>query len=150
MSPSTTEPVRTMCGAGSIVPRSLAQLASRTSPDPLPGHPGELFIVRCHLERHGEGFHWAMVWPVDRRGQGMLWAHWDTGSAPTTILTLPVCPAQDGPHKECALYKGHPGGHSHELTAPETQWPPDSPVADLLPLLTGEALRTPEGLPPSH
>ncbi|MER5772317.1 hypothetical protein, partial [Streptomyces sp. NPDC001985] len=110
---------RLTCTVWSVLPTALARLISRISPNLLPGHPDGPYLIRCHLERHRVGPHWAMVWPVAGQGEGMLWAHWSTGGLPARVLTRPVCPETDGPHKECALYQGHPDGHSYELTTVE-------------------------------
>lgn len=78
--------------------------------------PADIRGLRCTLERHPAGHHYAMVHAV--AATTAVWTRWPHDGTPETLLVLPDCPATHAEHGGCCEYEGHPGGHSWQLHDP--------------------------------
>ena len=84
--------------------------------------PTEIQDLRCTLEAHTAGHHYAHV--IDMAATTAGWTRWPQGAGPEALLVLPDCPAT-GPDKDaCSEYEGHPGGHTWQVDDPWNPLPP--------------------------
>jgi hypothetical protein len=80
--------------------------------------------LRCTLQEHTTGDHFAFVVDLDGRDTGSVWARWVQGRLPASVVVLPDCDATGGSRSEpCCEFDGHPGGHTYELADP---WAPSA------------------------
>jgi hypothetical protein len=103
-----------VCGAQTYLPAALVPLAVRLG---AADHVTELDVqrdLRCTLEAHATGEHWALVLDLDGPDTGSVWTYWPAGGLPEKVATLPDCPDERG----CTEYAGHPGGHTSDVHDP--------------------------------
>jgi len=79
--------------------------------------------VRCMLQAHTAGDHYALVMDLPGRDTGSVWTRWNHNhpARPVrpTLVALPDCPGT--PTAPCCAFTGHPGAHTTALAEP---WPP--------------------------
>ncbi|MEU8778034.1 hypothetical protein [Streptomyces sp. NPDC048606] len=68
-------------------------------------------VLRCSLEPHADGPHMELLHDGGAAGTA-LWARWGAAGADDAVLAAADCPAAAPDGGPCALYLGHPGGHS--------------------------------------
>ncbi|MBD0736960.1 hypothetical protein [Streptomyces sp. CBMA29] len=106
---------RSICSALTVLPDPLAHTALAWS-----GYRHDMTAdirdLRCTLERHTSGAHYAMV--LDIAGNTAVWSRWPLNSTPAILLILPDCPATHPTHGGCSEYEGHPDGHTWQLHDP--------------------------------
>lgn len=105
----------TICSAMTVLPDPLARTALAWTGDHH-GDPADIRDLRCTLESHTGGYHYALVHDV--AGNTAVWSRWPQGSIPDTLLVLPDCLATHPDHGGCSEYEGHPGGHTWQLHDP--------------------------------
>ena len=126
--PDSAFPLLPVCGERSYLPTFLGPAALAFAP---PGTSSTLDVdrdLRCVLQAHTTGDHYAFVMQIDGHDSGVVWTSWNGEHQPVSLEVRPDCPATnprpDG--GDCCQYNDHPGGHSFELTDP---W--DIPLAAL-------------------
>lgn len=115
--PDTTAPPRhrPICSTPTVLPDPLARTALAWS-EGRHSLPADIRDLRCTLERHTSGNHYAMV--LDIANDTAVWSRWPPNSTAATLLVLPDCPATHPEHGGCSEYEGHPGGHTWQLIDP--------------------------------
>ncbi|MFG1805424.1 hypothetical protein [Streptomyces sp. NPDC049040] len=120
-----------VCGATAVLPVSLsAQVVALAAPHGSAELPDVEVQLRCCLQDHECGAHYALALDLPGAETGAVWARWEAGAAsPCFVLeVLPDCPATDRVSREpCSEFAGHHGGHTYELTddvAPDSRGTP--------------------------
>ncbi|MGW6457128.1 hypothetical protein ACWF94_14605 [Streptomyces sp. NPDC055078] len=135
---------RKVCGAVDALPVRLAVVIVETAPDGA-GRPDLEAFLRCPLEEHASGPHYALVWQLDDAARGEMWVRWADGQVPECSLTLPDCPGHNGrtgaAEEGCTLFADHPGAHSFDLRDPGDEALRSSPEYARLQALFDERLR---------
>lgn len=104
-----------ICDARVRLPLDLARTAQVWAQKPM-CEPAEIQDLRCTLEAHAAGDHYAHL--IDMAATTGGWTRWSGGGSPEVLLVLPDCPGT-GPDKDaCSEYEGHPGGHTWQLDDP--------------------------------
>ncbi|MFJ1582073.1 hypothetical protein ACIOC1_01965 [Streptomyces sp. NPDC088197] len=117
-SPTDRDPVPSrppLCSAMTVLPDPLARTALAWAGD-RHGIPADIRDLRCTLEHHTGGHHYALVHDVAE--STAAWSRWLHDSTPDTLLVLPDCPASHPAHGGCGEYEGHPGGHTWQIDDP--------------------------------
>lgn len=121
---SVTAPVATICGERTYLP---VELLGRTLEFAAGGTVGSVDVerqLRCTLQDHATGDHFAFVVELDGRDAGSVWTRWTRGRSPAAVLVLPDCDATSRSTAEpCFEFADHPGGHTYELADP---WAPSA------------------------
>lgn len=110
--PASRPPI---CSALTTLPDPLARTALSWAGDRQTA-PADIRDLRCTLEHHVTGDHYAMV--HDATATTAIWTRWPPGGTPEILLVLPDCPATDPVHGGCCEYEGHPGGHNWQVHDP--------------------------------
>ncbi|MEC3995132.1 hypothetical protein VSR01_16980 [Actinacidiphila sp. DG2A-62] len=105
-----------ICGELVTIPTSLtvtaARYANRTGID-----PAEIRDVRCTLQAHPTGDHWAFI--VEATETTGVWTRWNATDAPEVVFVLPDCPATDPEQQAiCSEFEFHDGGHTWQVDDP--------------------------------
>ncbi|MYS22825.1 hypothetical protein GA0115240_144882 [Streptomyces sp. DvalAA-14] len=80
--------------------------------------------LRCSLEAHTTGDHFAFVRELDGADTGSLWTSWVRGHRPADVMILGDCNAADARTGEaCCEFTEHQGMHTFDLIDP---WSVDS------------------------
>jgi hypothetical protein len=104
-----------ICGELVTIPTGVVLRAVRYADRP--GiDPTEIRDVRCTLQTHPAGDHYAFI--VEATETTSVWARWNEG-VPEVVLVLPDCPAID-PERNmiCSEYEFHVGGHTWQVDDP--------------------------------
>ncbi|MBM9508077.1 hypothetical protein [Actinacidiphila acididurans] len=104
-----------ICSTLTVLPDPLARTALAWAGDPH-GVPADIRDLRCTLQHHTTGHHYAMVNAV--ADNSAVWTRWPHDGTPDSLLVLPDCPATHPEHGHCCEYEGHPGGHTWQLHDP--------------------------------
>jgi hypothetical protein len=122
---TTTRPApapAAVCGALAFLPLHL-MISTLALAAPGTAQPADVErYLRCTLQAHREGDHYALVMELAGAETGSVWTQWASGEPPCVLTVLPDCPATraaDG--QSCCEWQDHPGAHSFDLTDP---WPP--------------------------
>jgi hypothetical protein len=111
-----------ICGQCVTLPTSLVLTALRYAGRP-EVEPWEIRDVRCTLQAHATGDHYAFV--VDTTATTSAWTRWNQSAGPQVVLVLPDCPTTGSETGTvCAEYEFHPGGHTWQIDDP---WNPVEP-----------------------
>jgi hypothetical protein len=113
-----------ICGERMTLPAELAAaaLAYGDSTDTESGDVER--ELRCSLEAHTTGDHFAFVRELDGADTGSLWTSWARGHRPAGVVVLGDCNAADAQTGEpCCEFAEHPGGHTFDVADP---WSADS------------------------
>lgn len=111
-----------ICGEPAILPTSLVLTALRYADRP-EIEPAEIGDLRCTLQAHPTGDHYAFV--VDTTATTSAWTRWNQNVGPQIVLVLPDCPTTDPDQDEsCSEYEHHHGGHTWQVDDP---WNPVEP-----------------------
>jgi hypothetical protein len=111
-------PLFPICGRTARLPPHLVQQALHLAGPhgPLAGADVERDL-RCHLQAHTGGRHYALVLELAGITTGAVWTHWADDTTPAELTVLPDCPTTDPASREpCDEFAGHPGAHTHQLT----------------------------------
>ncbi|MFC4035822.1 hypothetical protein ACFO3J_30770 [Streptomyces polygonati] len=74
--------------------------------------------LRCHLQVHSDGEHFALVLDLDGLATGAIWTRWADGTPAAALDVRPDCSFIDpASHDACCEFAFHPGAHTHQLTA---------------------------------
>ncbi|MBM9506760.1 hypothetical protein [Actinacidiphila acididurans] len=93
--------------------------ANRQDIDPI-----EIQDVRCTLQAHRTGDHYAFV--VGTTATTSAWTRWSRGAGPQSVLVLPNCPITGpGQDETCSEYEFHHGAHTWQVDDP---WNPEEPA----------------------
>ncbi|MFI1017911.1 hypothetical protein [Streptomyces sp. NPDC020965] len=113
-----------LCGVTQVLPPALVLDALTAAP--VDG--GDIDVMtglRCELQQHHTGPHFAIVRLLYAFRPDAVWTRWTDGHDPETVLVLPDCPRDTGtppdPDDHCTLFLHHPGRCSFTLTDPERQ-----------------------------
>jgi hypothetical protein len=112
---------RPVCGERAYLRPETALAAGQLAPDPALVQPSDIERhLRCTLEQHGTGDHYAFVMDLDGVTTGSVWTRWNRGHAPTVVLVQPDCPgtSPDPRQEPCCEFADHPGGHTWQLADP--------------------------------
>ncbi|WP_225850921.1 hypothetical protein [Streptomyces sp. HPF1205] len=116
---ATAVVVYPICGERTYLP---AELMGRALELAAGGTVGSVDVerqLRCTLQAHTIGDHFAFVVELDGGHAGSVWARWTRGHSPAGVVVLPDCEATSGSTAEpCCEFAGHPGGHTFELADP--------------------------------
>jgi hypothetical protein len=105
-----------ICGEPAVLARDLALAALRYADRP-DIDPSEIQDVRCTLQAHRTGDHYAFV--VDTSATTSAWTRWSHGVSPQIVLVLPDCPTADPDRGgTCSEYECHQGGHTWQVDDP--------------------------------
>jgi hypothetical protein len=119
--PTTAPAPAAVCGAVAYLPLHLLGAALAFAA-PGTAQPADVErYLRCTLQAHPEGAHFALVMELDGADTGSVWTRWTTGEPPAILTVLPDCSAaraEDG--EPCCEWQEHPGGHSYEVA---DTWP---------------------------
>lgn len=120
-----------VCGATAVLADPLAtQVLAVATPHGCAELPEVERQLRCLLQAHESGGHYALALDLPGAETGAVWARWEPGAAPPcfVLAVLPDCPATDRVSREpCSEFAGHHGGHTYELTddvAPDSRGTP--------------------------
>ena len=107
----------TVCGRPARLPEYLVQEALRiATPYGLPDESDVERDLRCHLQVHSDGDHFALVLDLDGVTTGAIWTRWADGIPATALDVRPDCPFVDPEsHQVCCEFAFHPGAHTHQL-----------------------------------
>jgi hypothetical protein len=104
-----------ICDARVRLPLELARTALAWARKPA-DDPAEIRYLRCTLEAHTVGDHYAHVTDIATDTAG--WTRWPQGGSPAILLVLADCPATGPGLDACSEYEGHPGGHTWQVEDP--------------------------------
>lgn len=115
-----------VCGERARLPDDVVPAALAVAPPGTMPCPDEVDRdLRCTLQAHLVGDHYAYVLHLESRRTGSVWAHWPgtPGNNSPTLVVLPDCPgtAPAPPGRKLLPIRPPPGGHYWELTDP---WEP--------------------------
>lgn len=76
--------------------------------------------LRCPLQEHTNGDHYAYVMHLDGPDTGAVWTHWIPGQEPGEVVVLPDCEVvSPSPSREpCSEFAEHPGDHTYNIADP--------------------------------
>lgn len=116
------DPRPPVCGELATLPADLVLTALRYAGRP-GFEPSEIQDVRCTLQAHPAGDHYAFV--VETTATTGAWTRWERGAGPQIVLVLPDCPVT-GPDRggTCSEFEHHKGGHTWQVDDP---WNPAEP-----------------------
>ncbi|MFJ3858134.1 hypothetical protein ACIPRL_18055 [Streptomyces sp. NPDC090085] len=110
---------RYVCGATAQLPEALALAALEIEGFALGSPESVKTYLRCTLE-HADGPHRDIV--RDLSGDSAVWTEWTQDNPPEIVRVRLDCPFTDrspgGTGDGCSQYKGHPGGHTWEISDP--------------------------------
>jgi hypothetical protein len=73
-------------------------------------------VLLCTLQHTGP-LHYGMALNLRGPCAGTLWGLWQDGMPAAAAFELPDCPAISPDAEACCEFDGHPGAHTHQLTA---------------------------------
>jgi hypothetical protein len=112
-----------ICGEPAVLPLGLVLMALRYANRP-EAEPSDLRDVRCTLQAHQTGDHYAFV--VDTTPTTGAWTRWNQSDGPQIVLVLPDCPTTDlDLNESCSEFEFHQGGHTWQVDDP---WNPVEPA----------------------
>jgi hypothetical protein len=120
------EPLRATCGERALLPERLARGASELAHGARDADAER--HLRCVLEAHTTGDHRAFV--LEGAAAGSVCTRWTRGNPPDAVFVLPDC-GTTGPapvREPCCEFRGHPGGHTWQLTDPWRPRPAAEPA----------------------
>lgn len=107
-----------VCGATAALPDVLIiQAVALAGPHASAGSPEAESHLRCCLQVHESGRHYALALELPGAETGAIWASWEPVAPPCFALeVLPDCRAADHASREpCSEFAGHNGGHTYQL-----------------------------------
>lgn len=116
------------CGERTSLPDELAAKALAFGGGSDVG-PGDVQTdVRCTLQVHATGDHFALVRDLEGIDTGSVWTSWIRGHRPADVFVLSDCNAvQDRTHEPCCEFTDHPGGHTFDIADPWSGSTPAQP-----------------------
>lgn len=118
----TATPAYPICGERTYLPAELAGRALKFAAGDTVGLVDVERELRCTLQDHDTGDHFALVVELDGTYAMALWTRWMQGRSPATVVVLLDCDAVSRSTGEpCCEFADHPGRHSYELADP---WSP--------------------------
>jgi hypothetical protein len=107
-----------VCGATAALPEALtAQAVALAGRHASAGSLEAESHLRCCLQVHEFGRHYALAMELPGAETGAIWASWEPVAPPCFVLeVLPDCSAADEVSREpCSEFAGHSGGHTYQL-----------------------------------
>lgn len=109
-----------VCGERTSLPHHLVAAALAFAPAGTAEVADVQQHLRCTLQHHTTGDHYALVMDIGSTGSGAVWTNWIRGHQPSVVVVLLDCDAT-GPepaYEPCCEFAGHPGAHSFDITDP--------------------------------